>query len=87
MTEKQIISDPSEKLGQNANIQNAEHGISNTVRLDPFGNTLVPAPTNDPMDPLNWTKFQKYICIIIVCIFYFLFTYQTTAPIPSFALL
>jgi MFS family permease len=58
-----------------------------TVRLDPSGSALIPPPTSDPLDPLNWSKSQKYICISIVCFFYFLFTYQTTAPIPSFALL
>ena len=57
-----------------------------TARVDPSGSALVPTPTNDPLDPLNWSKLQKYICIGIVCYFYFLFTYQTTAPIPSFLL-
>jgi MFS family permease len=56
-----------------------------TVRLDPFGSALIPTPTSDPMDPLNWSKPQKYICIVIVCYAYFLFTYLCTAPIPSFA--
>jgi MFS family permease len=58
-----------------------------TPRLDPSGSALVPTPTNDPLDPLNWSRSQKYICTGIVCYFYFLFTYQTTAPIPSFSLL
>lgn len=58
-----------------------------TARLDPSGSALVPTPTNDPLDPLNWPKTQKYVCVSIVCYFYFLFTYQTTAPIPSFSLL
>jgi MFS family permease len=58
-----------------------------TPRLDPSGSALVPTPTNDPLDPLNWSRPQKYVCTGIVCYFYFLFTYQTTAPIPSFSLL
>lgn len=58
-----------------------------TTRLDPHGSALVPTPTSDPLDPLNWSKFQKYILISIVCFNYFLFTYLTTATVPSFVLL
>ena len=58
-----------------------------TLRLDPSGSALIPPPTHDPLDPLNWSQSQKYTCVSIICFFYFLFTYQTTAPIPSFALL
>ncbi|KAL3423143.1 major facilitator superfamily transporter [Phlyctema vagabunda] len=67
----------------------AERGdvLEISSRLDPFGNALVPTPTSDPMDPLNWSKWHKYTCVAIVCYAYFLFTYLTTAPIPSFALL
>jgi MFS family permease len=58
-----------------------------TARLDPSGSALVPTPTTSLLDPLNWPKSQKYACVSIVCYFYFLFTYQCTAPIPSFSLL
>lgn len=49
--------------------------------------SLMPAPTKDPFDPLNWSKLRKYNIIGIVCLFYFLLTYLTTAPVPSFSLL
>jgi MFS family permease len=79
-TEKGEIIEPSDKLvGITTNV--------GTVRLDPHGSALVPTPTADPLDPLNWSKFQKYILITIVCFYYLLFTYLTTAPIPSFGLL
>lgn len=48
---------------------------------------LVPTATKDSLDPLNWSKLQKYNIIGIVCFFYFLLTYLTTAPVPSFSLL
>ncbi|OAG38106.1 hypothetical protein AYO21_07696 [Fonsecaea monophora] len=48
---------------------------------------LMPPPTHDSLDPLNWSKLQKYNVISIVCFFYFLLTYLTTAPVPSFSLL
>ena len=57
------------------------------TRLDPAGNPLSPTPTSDALDPLNWAPVRKYTCIAIVCYSYFLMTYLTTAPIPSFFLL
>lgn len=60
---------------------------SSNTKLDPSGRPLVPTPTDDRYDPLNWTALHKYICISIVCYSYFMLTYFTTAPIPSFAFL
>ncbi|KAL1860744.1 hypothetical protein VTK73DRAFT_7189 [Phialemonium thermophilum] len=57
------------------------------ARLDPAGNPLLPTPTSDPLDPLNWTLWRKYVCVFVACYSYFLMTYLTTAPIPSFFLL
>ena len=65
----------------------AETGKTNSARLDEFGKLLVPTPTSDPLDPLNWTNVQKYTIMSIVCFSYFLLTYFTTAPVPSFTLL
>ncbi|KAI9745925.1 MAG: hypothetical protein M1818_000606 [Claussenomyces sp. TS43310] len=49
--------------------------------------TLEPQPNRDTQDPLTWTRAQKTGILSIVCVFYFLFTYQTTAPNPAFTLL
>jgi len=64
-----------------------ETGWSSNSRLDPAGLPLVPTPTNDKYDPLNWSLSRKYICIGIVIYSYFMLTYFTTAPIPSFSFL
>ncbi|EED14835.1 MFS transporter, putative [Talaromyces stipitatus ATCC 10500] len=56
-------------------------------KLDPKGNPLSPTPTNDPKDPLNWSLLRKSTCLFIVVYSYFLLTYFTTAPIPSFGFL
>ncbi len=74
-----VLSPTGERAGSIANV--------GTLRLDPFGSALVPTPTSDPLDPLNWSKLQKYVLITIVCFNYLLFTYLTRAPIPSFGLL
>ncbi|KAJ5278771.1 MFS transporter [Penicillium angulare] len=62
----------------------AEAGQSKPVRLSPTGNPLIPAVTNDPLDPLNWSFIKKYTCIVIACFAYCLMTYFTTAPVPAF---
>lgn len=59
------------------------HGLSEEAAVKP----RVPTPTNDVLDPLNWSTIMKYNIIAIVCFFYFLLTYLTTAPVPSFSLL
>ena len=73
-------------------------GSYRAIYLDPLGKELFPTPTIDPLDPLNWPRWRKYICIFIVMYMYFLFTYLsfwhmlmvrylTTTTVPSFLLL
>lgn len=61
--------------------QSLDYG--NHARLDPTGKPLVPAATDDALDPLNWSILQKYTIVGIVCFFYFLLTYLTTVSISS----
>ena len=58
-----------------------EMGTSRAVYLDPLGKELFPSPTVDPLDPLNWPKWRKYICIAIVMYMYFLFTYSLSLSV------
>ncbi|KJR89236.1 MFS transporter [Sporothrix schenckii 1099-18] len=89
--EEKMAPSDSEKAGSTVdaghitNTNNAVHSL--TTRLDPAGNPLSPTPTSDTLDPLNWPLWRKYVCIAIACLSYFLMTYLTTAPIPSFFLL
>ncbi|EPE03591.1 mfs transporter [Ophiostoma piceae UAMH 11346] len=78
-TEKTVLELPNPETTDAVN--------SLPTRLDPAGNPLSPTPTSDALDPLNWAPMRKYTCIVIVCYAYFLMTYLTTAPIPSFFLL
>ncbi|CEJ58740.1 hypothetical protein PMG11_07387 [Penicillium brasilianum] len=48
------------------------------------GTKAHPQPTNDPLDPLNWSTMQKHVILAIVMLKYFLFTYLTTTTVPSF---
>lgn len=64
-----------------------EMGVLHHIRLDPAGLPLEPTPTSDSLDPLNWSRVTKSMCIFIVTFFFFMFTYMVTCVIPSFYLL
>ncbi|KAL6230898.1 hypothetical protein BDW75DRAFT_248257 [Aspergillus navahoensis] len=42
------------------------------------GPTLIPEPTQDPNDPLNWTILEKYLTCLTVCFFTFLSTFNSS---------
>lgn len=89
MPSEGIQSSASEKTSslQKDTSLDREAGVLHNARVDKFGKLLVPTPTADPMDPLNWSNAQKYTIVAIVCFSYFMLTYFTTAPVPSFSLL
>lgn len=58
-----------------------------SLKLDKRGQPLRPTPTNRPEDPLNWPFLRKATCLFLVMYSYFLLTYFTTVPIPSFGFL
>lgn len=51
------------------------------------GIELIPRPTSDTLDPLNFSKWRKWTALSIVMFMYFLFTFLTTTTVPSFPLL
>ncbi|KAH8692165.1 putative MFS transporter [Talaromyces proteolyticus] len=58
-----------------------------SLKVDRKGRLLIPTPTNDQKDPLNWPLWRKSVCLIIVIYGYFMLTYFTTTIIPSFGFL
>ncbi|KAF4880720.1 putative transporter [Colletotrichum siamense] len=65
-----------------------EHGVgkaTHEVTITKDGFSVHPQPVqDDPLDPLNWSAFQKNSILAIVMALYFMFTYITTATVPSF---
>ncbi|RAH56243.1 MFS transporter [Aspergillus piperis CBS 112811] len=57
----------------------------NSLPVEQHGTHVHPTPTSDPLDPLNWPRWQKHVILGIVMLKYFLFTYITTTTVPSFA--
>lgn len=74
----------STTLVSDQNGADVESGRTTDLRLNPFGNPLLPSPTTDPLDPLNWANDRKYTIIGIVCFRYFMMISAVTAPIPVF---
>lgn len=91
MVEISSVSSPQDEKKMAVDVkggkQSFELGHGQNAHLDPTGRPVVPAATSDPMDPMNFSTLRKTAIIAIVCVFYFLATYLTTAPIPSFSLL
>jgi len=48
------------------------------------GIELHPKPATDKLDPLNFSRPQKLVCLAVVMFFYFWFTAITTITVPSF---
>jgi hypothetical protein len=48
------------------------------------GPVLVPQPSNDPHDPLNWTRKRKFIIITIANFFSFMLGFGPLAISPQF---
>lgn len=48
------------------------------------GPVLVPQPSNDPHDPLNWTRKRKFVVIFIANFFSFMLGFGPLALAPQF---
>ncbi|KAL0638301.1 hypothetical protein Q9L58_002603 [Maublancomyces gigas] len=59
-------------------------GYVRDIAPDTAGMEVHPWPTDDYLDPLNWSKAQKWTSLGIVMWMYFLFTYITTVTVLSF---
>jgi len=66
--------DEKTRSGAGGELPVTEVGSVRPIFLDSLGKELFPTPTIDPLDPLNWPNWRKYICIFIVMYMYFLFT-------------
>ncbi|KAJ6022261.1 Major facilitator superfamily domain general substrate transporter [Penicillium herquei] len=85
-----LVKQSQEQIANTLGLQspiNVEHGtqvVLNTSAISRNGVKVHPQPTSDPLDPLNWSGFQKHVILSIVMLKYFLFTYLTTTTVPSF---
>lgn len=75
LNEKQPVPAPIRVLAQDDKTKLDESsvapppvGVDNIVTRD--GVRLHPQPTTDPLDPLNWSSFQKHTILAIVMFLY-----------------
>jgi hypothetical protein len=57
--------------------------VTSTLKLDHHGLPLVPQPTDDPNDPLNWSYTKKYSILAIVSILSFFSTFALAVMNPA----
>ncbi|KAJ7264475.1 MFS general substrate transporter [Mycena haematopus] len=62
-----------------------ESSSNEAVKLDHKGLPLIPQPSDDPEDPLNWSRTQKYIIVCISSLVAFLGTFALATSNPAYA--
>ncbi|KAJ6527777.1 major facilitator superfamily domain-containing protein [Mycena capillaripes] len=62
-----------------------ESSSSDGVKLDHHGLPLIPQPSDDPEDPLNWSRGQKYIIVAIASLVAFLGGFALASSNPAYA--
>ncbi|KAF7344265.1 MFS general substrate transporter [Mycena venus] len=55
------------------------------LKLDHKGLPLIPQPSDDPEDPLNWSRAQKYLIVCIASLVAFFGTFSHATANPAYA--
>ncbi|KAJ7154357.1 MFS general substrate transporter [Mycena crocata] len=77
--------DATEKGSIEAESENVGTGTPPVVKLDQKGLPLIPQPSDDPEDPLNWSRSQKYIIVCIVSLVAFFGMFSLANLNPAYA--
>ncbi|KAJ6458914.1 MFS general substrate transporter [Mycena vitilis] len=64
-------------------VESAEASLG--VKVDHKGLPLIPQPSEDPEDPLNWSRGEKYIIVAIASFIAFLGTFALASSNPAYA--
>lgn len=72
-----VHSSATEKLGDHGarilNIGQLEGGVKGMIKTAKDGQTvLIPQPSDDPNDPLNWNPLKKHITLIVIAVVAFM---------------
>lgn len=79
MSEKQDL----EVDGSERSIEEGKADSQVALKLDDHGLPLVPQPTDDPNDPLNWSDTKKYSVLAVVSILSFFSTFALAVMNPA----
>ncbi|KAJ7800777.1 MFS general substrate transporter [Mycena olivaceomarginata] len=63
----------------------ATESSKEAVKLDRHGLPLIPQPSDDPEDPLNWSRGQKYIIVCIASLVAFMGGFALASSNPAYA--
>ena len=72
--EVQLIFDPNDEKTRHRNIKTAKDGTT----------ILIPQPSDDPHDPLNWSKYKKLMILITLGMGGFCADFSSGVGIPAF---
>lgn len=64
IAEGEALQQPLDEKAEDGTIAPHPPGADNVVMKD--GIRVHPQPTSDPLDPLNWTTFQKHTILAII---------------------
>ncbi|KAJ7225197.1 major facilitator superfamily domain-containing protein [Mycena rebaudengoi] len=63
----------------------AKESYSVSEKLDHKGLPLIPQPSDDPEDPLNWSRRQNYLIVAITSLVAFMGTFALASANPAYA--
>ncbi|KAJ7067500.1 major facilitator superfamily domain-containing protein [Mycena amicta] len=75
----------SATMSEKESISVVESQPQSQLKLDPHGLPLIPQPSDDPEDPLNWSRPQKYIIVCILALVSFFGLFSLSCMNPAYA--
>ncbi|KAJ4298949.1 hypothetical protein N0V90_004192 [Kalmusia sp. IMI 367209] len=79
----QVVHVHEQDVGDDIVVDANAGGVDSNLKLAPDGHTvLVPQPSDDPNDPLNWSSTKKHALLIVLSITAGLGDYSSAAGIP-----
>ena len=81
------MSKEEKKISKNkASVTDESLRTRDKAKEDPNGILLVPQPTNDPEDPLNWPSWRKQAVLVQVSLISFLSLFSASLIVSNEAL-
>jgi len=78
-----ITPNELEKASEVVGVENDPQSPGYSTKKTHGGIVLVPQPTDDPKDPLNWPKRRKYVTLAVLCLAAFAGLASSTAHLSS----
>lgn len=74
------------KLTKDGHVSTEQRRIAFPHILTPLQTVLIPQPSDDPNDPLNWSELKKNLLLLVISLSAFQSDFQTAAGVPGVVL-